>query len=577
MFDTKKKKKSEKKSESGDLKYLGGLLLAKMAFGGAARLRSNADEVNKLNVFPVPDGDTGDNMRMTVESGIAAIENLDSDDLSEVMKVLSHGMLLGARGNSGVILSQFFAGISKGLAGTDKADPATLGHALELGVKQAYTSVMTPTEGTILTVAREAVEYAVKRITPQSTLRSFFADLVGEMHDSVERTPEILTVLKEAGVVDSGGAGLFYIMDGFNRVLNGEEVAQEETTAPAPSAKSAPNLAAFGPDSVMTYGYCTEMLVQLQNSKTDIEAFDIEELKAFLSRIGDSVVAFKTDSIVKLHVHTFTPEKVIAHCRAFGEMLTVKIENMTLQHTESTNAVSMILDTETPIEDTPAEKKNYGVVAVSNGDGVEALFKELGVDVVVQGGQTQNPSTNDFLEAFRCVHAEHIFVFPNNSNIIMAASQAASLYEQATVHVIPSKNIGTGYAGISSIDFENPDPQAVIAQVTSAMTNVVAGYVSPSIRDADMNGVHIVKGDTIGIIEKEIVVSEADKMTAATKLAVKLMEYPDKFMLTVFCGKDATEDDRAALKRNLEESCPTAEIYFIEGGQDIYPFIFVAE
>ena len=198
MFDTKKKK-SSKKSEGGDLKYLGGLLLAKMAFGGAARLRSNADEVNKLNVFPVPDGDTGDNMRMTVESGIAAIENLDSDDLSEVMKVLSHGMLLGARGNSGVILSQFFAGISKGLAGTKKADPAILGHALELGVKQAYTSVMTPTEGTILTVAREAVEYAVERITPQSTLRSFFADLVGEMHASVDRTPEILSVLKEAG------------------------------------------------------------------------------------------------------------------------------------------------------------------------------------------------------------------------------------------------------------------------------------------------------------------------------------------------------------------------------------------
>jgi DAK2 domain fusion protein YloV len=576
MFDTKKKKKSEKKSESGDLKYLGGLLLAKMAFGGAARLRSNADEVNKLNVFPVPDGDTGDNMRMTVESGIAAIENLDSDDLSEVMKVLSHGMLLGARGNSGVILSQFFAGISKGLTGTKKADPTILGHALELGVKQAYTSVMTPTEGTILTVAREAVEYAVERITPQSTLRSFFADLVGEMHDSVERTPEILSVLKEAGVVDSGGAGLFYIMDGFNRVLNGEEVAQD-SPATMTAQKAGPNLAAFGPDSVMTYGYCTEMLVQLQNSKTDIDAFDVEALKEFLSQIGDSVVAFKTDSIVKLHVHTFTPEKVLAHCRTFGEMLTVKIENMTLQHTESTDEVSMVLEPETPAEEIPTETKRYGVVAVSNGDGVEALFKELGTDVVVQGGQTQNPSTNDFLDAFRHVYAEHIFVFPNNSNIIMAASQAASLYEQATVHVIPSKNIGTGYVGISSIDFENPDPEAVIEQIKSAMGNVVAGYVSPSIRDADMNGVHIVKGDTIGIIEKEIVVSEADRMTAATKLAVKLMEYPDKFMLSIFCGKDATDADRETLSSNLEEACPSAEVYFIEGGQDIYPFIFVAE
>ena len=577
MFDTKKKK-SSKKSEGGDLKYLGGLLLAKMAFGGAARLRSNADEVNKLNVFPVPDGDTGDNMRMTVESGIAAIENLDSDDLSEVMKVLSHGMLLGARGNSGVILSQFFAGISKGLAGTKKADPAILGHALELGVKQAYTSVMTPTEGTILTVAREAVEYAVERITPQSTLRSFFADLVGEMHDSVDRTPEILSVLKEAGVVDSGGAGLFYIMDGFNRVLNGEEVSQVEEAAPQTTAKPAIDFSAFGPDSVMTYGHCTEMLVQLQNSKVDVESFDIEALKEFLGSIGDSVVAFKTESIVKLHVHTFTPEKVLAHCHTFGEFLTIKIENMTLQHTESTEEVSFVMNTDAPVESAPAaEMKQYGVVAVSNGEGISALLKELGTDEVVPGGQTQNPSTNDFLDAFSRVHAEHIFVFPNNGNIVMAARQAASLYEDATVHVIPSKNIGTGYVGISSIDFENPDPQAVIAQVEAAMQRVTAGYISPSIRDADMNGVHIHKGDTIGIIEKEIVVSEADMMTATTKLAKQLLDGPDKFMLTVFTGKDATAENQAALSEHLTESCPSAEVYFIDGGQEIYPFIFVAE
>ena len=577
MFDTKKKK-SSKKSEGGDLKYLGGLLLAKMAFGGAARLRSNADEVNKLNVFPVPDGDTGDNMRMTVESGIAAIENLDSDDLSEVMKVLSHGMLLGARGNSGVILSQFFAGISKGLAGTKKADPAILGHALELGVKQAYTSVMTPTEGTILTVAREAVEYAVERITPQSTLRSFFADLVGEMHASVDRTPEILSVLKEAGVVDSGGAGLYYIMDGFNRVLNGEEVSQVEEAAPQTTAKPAIDFSAFGPDSVMTYGYCTEMLVQLQNSKADVESFDIEALKEFLGSIGDSVVAFKTESIVKLHVHTFTPEKVLAHCHTFGEFLTIKIENMTLQHTESTEEVSFVMNTDAPVESDPAaEMKQYGVVAVSNGEGISALLKELGTDEVVPGGQTQNPSTNDFLDAFSRVHAEHIFVFPNNGNIVMAARQAASLYEDATVHVIPSKNIGTGYVGISSIDFENPDPQAVIAQVEAAMQRVTAGYISPSIRDADMNGVHIHKGDTIGIIEKEIVVSEADMMTATTKLAKQLLDGPDKFMLTVFTGKDATAENQAALSEHLTESCPSAEVYFIDGGQEIYPFIFVAE
>jgi DAK2 domain fusion protein YloV len=293
-----------------NIKYLGGLLLSKMARGGAKQLRTNAEEVNKLNVFPVPDGDTGDNMRMTIESGIAAIENIDSDDLAEVMKTLSHGMLLGARGNSGVILSQFFAGMAKGLDSSDKADPATFGHALELGVQQAYSSVMTPTEGTILTVAREAVEYAVSRLTPKSTIRTLFADLVKEMHASLDRTPEILTVLKEAGVVDSGGAGLLYIMDGFNRVLNGEEISDDGVQYEL-TKSSAPTAFAFNENSEMTYGYCTELLVQLQRSKTDIENFDIEALRSFLVSIGDSVVAFKTESIVKLHVHTFTPEKVL--------------------------------------------------------------------------------------------------------------------------------------------------------------------------------------------------------------------------------------------------------------------------
>lgn len=569
----KESEKGKKKAKGKDIKYLGGLLFAKMAFGGAAQLRSNADEVNKLNVFPVPDGDTGDNMRMTIESGIAAIENMDTDDLAEVMKVLSHGMLLGARGNSGVILSQFFAGTSKGFEGIEKADPAALGHALELGVKQAYTSVMTPTEGTILTVAREAVEYAVERITPESTIRSFFADLVKEMHASLDRTPEILSVLKEAGVVDSGGAGLFYIIDGFNRVLNGEEISQESyTVAPA---KATVATSSFGPDSEMTYGYCTEFLLQLQHKKTDIDSFDIEPLKAFLAEVGDSIVAFQTDSIVKVHVHTFTPEKVLAHCRQFGEFLTIKIENMSVQHTTS-------IVEEAPKEEVKAEKpvaptKKYGVVAVSNGPGIEKLFRELGTDEIVQGGQTQNPSTNDFLDAFAKIPAEHIFVFPNNGNILMAAQQAAELYENATVHVIPSKNIGTGYVAVSSADFENPDPEAIIKEMENAMARVTAGYVSPAIRDAQMNGVHINNGDTIGIIGKEIVVSEPDKVTAALRLGQKLLEDEEKFMLSVFVGKDTTKNEQAKLQELLEEHCAFAEIYFIDGGQDIYPYIFVAE
>ncbi len=573
-----KKKSSEnktKKSSSGrgNIKYLGGLLLKKMAFGGAKELRTNADEVNKLNVFPVPDGDTGDNMRMTIESGISEMENIDSDNIGTVMKSLSHGMLLGARGNSGVILSQFFAGTAKGLESAEKADPVTLGKALELGVKQAYSSVMTPTEGTILTVAREAVEYAVSRITPKSTIRSLFADLSKEMNRSLERTPEILTVLKEAGVVDSGAAGLFYIIDGFNRVLNGNEVVDWETEVLPETKKCAPAANAFGPDSVMTYGYCTEFLLQLQNSKTDIESFDVEALKAFLVSVGDSIVAFKTDSIVKVHVHTLVPEKVIEYARRFGEFLTVKIENMSLQHSELKTDDTSVTDEKSE----EVNKKTYGVVTVCNGEGIENLFHDLGADVTVTGGQTHNPSTSDFIEAFDKIPAEHIFVFPNNSNIFMAAQQAADLYEKARVHVIPSKNIGTGYVALSSLEFDNPDIDSVIDNMESAMKRVTAGYISPSIRDADMNGIHINNGDTIGIIDKEIVVADADRKEASFKLASMLLNMPEKFMLTVFCGADSNQQEREELERYLSENHSSAEVYFIEGGQEIYPYIFVAE
>ena len=571
----KKKKTSAKSGDSKELKSIGGFLLKKMALGGAARLRSKADEVNKLNVFPVPDGDTGDNMRMTIESGIAAVENMDSDDIAAVMKAISHGMLLGARGNSGVILSQFFAGFSKGLQKSDQADVLTMGKALQKGVEQAYTSVMNPSEGTILTVARESVEYAVNRINPNSTIRTLFGDLVKEMYASLERTPEALAVLKEAGVVDSGGAGLFYIMDGFNRVLNGEQIKDDTPKSEAPKVKTV-DTNAFGPDSVMEYGYCTELLVQLQNSKTDIDAFDIEELKSFLASVGDSVVAFKTESIVKLHVHTLTPEKVLEKCRTFGEFLTVKIENMSLQHTElEDKKQNEAGNKEKEKTETPAKK--YGVVAVTNGPGIESLFLELGTDAIVQGGQTQNPSTNDFLEAFEKVSAENIFVFPNNGNIIMAAQQAAEIYKKAKVHVIPSKNIGTGYVALSSASFESEDANDIINGMTEAMQRVTAGYISPSIRNADMNGVHINMGDTIGIIEKEIVVSEADRMEAVKKLAAILLDKEDKFMLTVFNGKDHNADECTALSEFLAEKYPSAEVYFVDGGQEVYPYIFVAE
>jgi len=569
MFRSDKTKKKKKSEDGKGIKYLGGLLLSKMAAGGAALLRRNADKVNDLNVFPVPDGDTGDNMRMTIESGIAALETLETDDIAEVMKVLSHGMLLGARGNSGVILSQFFAGTSKGLDGVEKADPEALGKALQKGVEQAYGSVVTPTEGTILTVAREAVEFANKRITPDSTIRSYFADLAKEMHDSLERTPELLSTLKEAGVVDSGGAGLFYIIDGFNRVLNGEEI--EGGDAPAAKAPSFLNTS-FNADSEMTYGYCTEALLQLQNKKCDPAAFDVDGLKVFLSSVGDSVVAFKTESIVKLHVHTLTPEKVLEHCRHYGEFLTVKIENMSVQHTDLEKGEKLAEPEAAP---KPREKKKYGIVAVCNGDGVENLYRELGADEVIYGGQTHNPSTNEFLDAFGRIYAEHIFVFPNNGNVLMAAQQSAELYKDAKIHVLASKNVGMGYVALSTADLSCDDVDMILGGMKEAMQSIISGYISPSIRDADLNGVHIKNGDTIGIIEKQVVVSSKNRGEAARVLAGTMLE--GRFMLTVFCGKDATDADNEELTRFLSEMRPDAEVYFIPGGQDIYPYIFIAE
>lgn len=570
---TASKKSTDEKPKG--LKYLTGLLFSKMARGGAAELSSNAEEVNKLNIFPVPDGDTGDNMRMTIESGVAALENIQTNSLSEVMKALSTGMLLGARGNSGVILSQFFAGTAKGFEGVNRADANTLGKALEMGVEQAYASVMSPTEGTILTVAREAVEYAVKRINPKSTIHTFFADLMYEMHASLDRTPEILTVLKEAEVVDSGGAGLLYIMDGFNRVLNGEKIqgAEQKFSTAAPSAIPS----GFNSDSEMTYGYCTELLVQLQNKKTDVNAYDVEALKEYLSTLGDSIVAFKTGSIVKLHVHTLTPEKVLAHMREVGEFLTVKIENMSLQHSETETEKEAKTEPSAQEMKSDEPKKRYGIVSVCIGDGIEQLFCELGVDKIVEGGQTQNPSTNDFLDAFAKVNAETIFVFPNNGNIFMAASQAAEIYDKAKVVVIPSKSIGTGYVALTVFNPDNEDASAVEAEMIDAMNRVKCGYVSPSIRDADLNGIHINNGDTIGIVNKEIVISEAKRQDAAVGLTEKLVEGGERFMLTVFCGKDATVEERTELESKLREKFPELEQYFIDGGQDIYPYIFVAE
>ncbi len=557
-----------------DLTEIDGVLFAEMVRAGAANLRLNAEEVNDLNVFPVPDGDTGDNMSMTVEGGTAALAKVESESISEVASAVSRGMLLGARGNSGVILSQMFAGMARGFEKCTRADVDTLCSALKLGVKQAYAAVMKPAEGTILTVAREGVENAVEKVEPGCTVGMLFASVISEMKLSLEHTPEILPVLKEAGVVDSGGVGLLYIFEGFMKAIRGEKV---ELAPPVSAVNQQVDLSAFGPDSVMTYGYCTELLLQLQNCKVDPETFDPAVITEFLENIGNSIVSFKTGSVVKIHVHTMTPECVLEFCRRFGEFLTVKIENMSVQHSEIAPESKEEKKAEAKAESIQRERHPFGYIAVASGSGIERLFLDLGADYVVDGGQTKNPSTSDFLEAFDKTNADHIFVFPNNGNIILAASQAAEIYEGSVIHVIPSRDIGSGYVALSSLDSTSEDPEEIEAGLIAAMENVTTGSVSIAVRDAELNGVTIRNGDYIGFVGKQMLVSRPSMTDTACGLLDKMFEDEDKFMLTVFVGADATEQDCAVIESYAAEKFPDVEVYLAEGGQDVYPFIFVAE
>ena len=547
-------------------KFLNGNLFAKMFRGGVAYLRAHVKAVNDMNVFPVPDGDTGDNMMMTMEGGAKALSRIDGESLDTVAKSLMDGMLLGARGNSGVILSQFFAGISKEFVGHEEVSVEDVGHALKKGIEQAYSSVSSPKEGTILTVARESVDYAVSRINDDSTVESLFKDLVTEMDASLKRTPEILAVLKEAGVVDSGGAGLKYIAEGFLKILNGEDLETLEAAAPETTSSAAPDIdfSKFGPDSVMDYGYCTELLVQLMNAKTDPESFDVDELKAFLSTLGDSIVAYKTGTIVKLHVHTMTPYKVLEYCHQFGEFLTLKIENMSVQHNETVEK--------------PKEKphKRYGVVAVANGDGIRDLYTKLGADEIVSGGQTMNPSAQNFLEVFDELNVDHIIVFPNNSNIILAARQAAKIYENATVHVIESKNVGDCYAALSTLDLENENVDEIIEEIKASMAEVETGFVTYAVRNTEMNGVKVREGDYISFCDKQMIASEPEILDSAMKL-LEGMNASERDIVNIFYGKSVTEELLEEYVSRIEEAYPDIEVQTLDGGQDVYRFIVVTE
>jgi len=544
------------------MKTLDGILFARMINSGAANLKAHAQEINDLNVFPIPDGDTGDNMLMTMMGGVRH-DDATSEALTEIASRVSSGMLLSARGNSGVILSQFFEGIKNGFLGLDNANTEEIGEAFRQGVKQAYSSVMTPTEGTILTVVREATEYACEKHT--ETAEDFLNAFIEEAKRSLARTPELLPVLKKAGVVDSGAAGLIYIVDGMMRAVIGEDIKDSGAN---PEQAAELDLDAFNEDSVLEFGYCTELLVRLQNAKTDIPTFDVKVITDYLGSIGDSIVTVRNGSVVKLHVHTMTPHKVLEFCQQFGEFLKVKIENMSLQHNNT------VADEEKHAP--KQERKRYGVVAVASGEGLKETFRERGADVIVDGGQSMNPSAEDFIEAFDEVNADVIFVYPNNGNIVLTAKQAAHLYEKSDVRVIESTTIGAGYASLAMFDPSSDDPDAIVEDLNMAMEDVITAEISHCVRDASIDGTELHTGEYIGFVGKKLL-SANDDRTRCVCESIDEIGFSKYDVCILFYGQNVDAQEAENIENYIHQSYKGKEVYLINGGQDVYDYIVIIE
>ena len=546
---------------------LDSLAFASMLRQGAVQLGKDKKVVNDLNVFPIPDGDTGDNMLMTLKAGCASLPASDSQSrggktklsLYEVAQAASSGMLLGARGNSGVILSRIFAGLAKGLQGVVVAGTTALAKAMQAAVDEAYKSVPVPVEGTIITVLREGVAGT----DACGDLNQYFETLLEAMQTSLDHTPELLPVLKDAGVVDSGGAGLLSIFRGMNDALNG--IVSEEEVAPTTVAAPTIELDKFNENSTLEFGYCTEFLLRLMRSKVDLDSFDENVVFDYLNKVGESVVAFREGTIIKVHVHTFTPGAILNEMQKYGEFLTIKIENMALQHHQSANQDNASFKT---------PPKKYGVVTVATGEGLINAFHEIGADEVIAGGQTMNPSTQDFMDAFARIHAQHILVFPNNKNIKMAADQAADLYKGADIHVLPSATIGEGYYGIGSIDRDNANVEEVVASVTEIMQQVVTGMVSTAIRDAEGDQVSVRTGDYVGYSGKQILSDSPDRETAAKGLIERLGAASRDVML-IFFGEQVPQNEAERLASNLQTQYKNLEIMLNNGAQPVYDYIIV--
>lgn len=557
------------------IKTIDAQTLKKMFLAGAASIEAKKEIINELNVFPVPDGDTGTNMTLTIMSAVKEVNNLTNPTIEELAKAISGGSLRGARGNSGVILSQLFRGFTKEIKDYKEINVTTLTNAFQKAVETAYRAVMKPKEGTILTVARGGAEKAAQLVSETDDLVFFCREVIAHMEVVLKNTPELLPVLKEAGVVDSGGQGLLEIVKGAYDALLGKDVSFA-TVAVSEVPTEGRTREKISTDDIK-FGYCTEFIIMLEkeyNENTE-EAF-----KAYLESIGDSLVVVSDDDVVKVHVHTNDPGLAIQKALTYGSLTRMKIDNMREEHNERVIQGAEKIAEERRIEEVkkPAEnkpRKKAGFIAVSMGDGLDEIFTGLGVDYIIKGGQTMNPSTEDMLNAISEVNADNIFILPNNGNIILAAEQAKHLTEDKSIYVIPSKTVPQGITAVINFIYDK-SPEENAARMAEEMKKVKTGQVTYAVRDTSLDGKEIKQGNIMGIGDKTII-SVGEEIRPTTLELIKSLANEDSELISLYYGSEVEEEDANELAEEVMELYPDLDVEVHYGGQPIYYYVLSVE
>lgn len=554
------------------MKSLDGIKFAEMVEAGSRHLSQNAEYVDSLNVFPVPDGDTGTNMNLSMTSGAKETAAHKTESIGNTAQALSKGLLMGARGNSGVILSQLFRGFGKAVEKEDTLDSIKFAQALKHGVDTAYKAVMKPVEGTILTVARVAAEKAVEVAEHEQDIRVVMEETLTAAKEALAQTPELLPVLKEVGVVDSGGQGLVFVYEGFTAVLKGEEIPTATVVESLDDLVNAEHHKAqdFMDTSEIVYGYCTEFMVRFEEGK---KPFDEESFRNDMSKFGDSLLVISDDEVVKIHVHSETPGEVISYGHQYGSLVKIKVDNMRLQHTAIVGEDHPQRDTKKAAEK-EVKKHPYAIVTVAMGEGVARLLESIGASYVIEGGQTMNPSTEDIVNAVKKVGAEKVLILPNNKNIVMAAEQAAELLDIEAA-VVPTKTIPQGLAAVLAF---NPDQtvEENKKHMANASTNVKSGQITFAVRDTTIDGIEIHKDDFMAINEGSII-QATPSLKVASELLLSDMIDEESEIVTVLYGEDIKKETADELVHFIEEKYPDVEVEVHNGKQPLYPYIFSVE